>query len=182
MLSTQGQEQHSPSSSAGSLHYFLWPRVVPFQITPVNALCSLDTYSTSTQEHSGEIRIAEPLSHLIYLSVLITTPQKEITSHGIGTLQDKNTFPYFCSPMLSHCPGLLAERTFLRPASQPNLVAILDNRHCPEKGKPDQGCTLQCLLTVGEATFLIVSLPWSRPGESQAPRTALPRFCRWGSH
>lgn len=70
------------------------------------------------QEYSGEIRIAEPLSHLTYLSVLLTAPQKEITSHGIGILQDKNTFPYFYSPMLSHFPGLLAEITFFK-ACQP---------------------------------------------------------------
>lgn len=74
------------------------------------------------------------------MSVLITTPQKEITGHGIGVLQDKNTFPYFCSHMLSHFPGLLAEITFFK-ANQPNLVAIVDNRQCPEKGKPDRGCT-----------------------------------------
>lgn len=103
------------------------------------------------------------------MSILVTTPQKEISGHGIVIQQDKNTFPYFCSHMLSHFPGLLLKWLFLRPDSQLNLVSILDNRQCPEKGKSDHGCTPQCLLTVGEAKFLIVLLLDQGQGKARPP-------------
>lgn len=123
-----------------------------------------------------------PPQLLIWSSVLITIPQKEITSPGIRILQDKiasliSAVIRFLIPLSCWLKWLI-----LKPASHPNLAAIMDNKYYPEKSKPGQGRILWFILAAREVTLLVVNLPQAKPGESQAPRTTLPRICWSGSH
>lgn len=94
------------------------------------------------QENSWNERIAEALSYLSYLSdCLFSSLLHRRKLQLMGLAYCKIKIPSLISVVICFLIPLACWQTWLllKPASYPNLAAIMDNKYCPEKRKPSQG-------------------------------------------
>lgn len=141
--------------------------VILFWVRPVNVLFSLHNNQLLPRKIH---KIRELLKYcptpVIYRLFSSLLHRRKLLVLGLGCCKIK--IPPLISVVMCFLIPLSCWLTWLllKPASAPHLAAIMDNKYCPEKRKPGQGWTLRFLLAVGEVTFLVVSLPQSKPGES----------------